>query len=254
MADSGIGADRPKCEDGHGRGEAAHSRPIAESRAPSPRGRDPVRIIAEAAGGPATDDPVAVIANAIGAPASAEGSATKAGADPYAAFWRLWTAHQSYLRKQTLRLMSGNLADAEDALSNAMLKALQKFDTYAGAIVNERAWLTRLVHNVCMDLHRSNQRIARSIDETVGGDFETSGAMPAASRRTPEDETLARRELRELAAELERMPRSLREPLLMRVLDDKSYDEISRELNLSNCAVRKRIQLARDFLRKRGIR
>ena len=254
MADSGIGADKPKFEDGHDRGDAAHPHPLAESRAPSPRALDPVRIIAGAAGGRATDDPVAVIANAVGAPASAGAAAAGVGADPSAAFWRLWTAHQGYLRKQTLRLMSGNLADAEDALSNAMLKALQKFDTYAGAIVNERAWLTRLVHNVCMDLHRSNQRIARSIEETIGSDFEASGAMPAAARRTPEDETLARRELRELAAELERMPRSLREPLLMRVLDDKSYDEISRALNLSNCAVRKRIQLARDFLRKRGIR
>ena len=161
--------------------------------------------------------------------------------------------HHSYLRKQTLRLMSGNLADAEDALSNAMLKAMQKFNAYAGLIVNERAWLTRLVHNVCMDLHRSNQRIARSVEDTVAGEIDTLGGGEGAVR-TPEDETLAHRAMDELAAELERMPRSLRQPLLMRVLDDMSYEDIAAELKLSNCAVRKRIQLARGFLRKRGIR
>ncbi len=247
----GGGGSRRREQRQRAQGSAAGTAREAGDSVPpraAPRPPTPVEIIAAAAHPRGSADPVAVIAAAAGVSAGGQ------SALPSADFWQLWTAHQGYLRKQTLRLMSGNLADAEDALSNAMLKALQKFETYAGAIVNERAWLTRLVHNVCMDLHRSNRRIRHSLEEVLGGDFEAADTMPETVSPTPEEETIARRELGQLSAELERMPRSLSEPLLMRVLDDLSYDEIAARLGLSNCAVRKRIQLARDRLRKLGIR
>lgn len=49
------------------------------------------------------------------------------------------------------------------------------------------------------------------------------------------------------------MQEKLRKPLLMRCVQDRTYDEIAEALGLSNCAVRKRVQLAREHLRGAGI-
>ena len=92
------------------------------------------------------------------------------GLDPFEEFWQVWMEHQDYLFKQSIRFMSGNVADAEDALSQAMLKGSQHFN--AETIRNQRAWLTRLVHNACMDQHRSHKRQARLSDEIDGDDPE----------------------------------------------------------------------------------
>ncbi|MFC1673596.1 RNA polymerase sigma factor [Pseudomonadota bacterium] len=54
----------------------------------------------------------------------------------------------------------------------------------------------------------------------------------------------------ELESQLLQLPVSLLEPLLMRVVEERTYDDIAAQMGLSNCAVRKRIQLARDRLRQ----
>lgn len=60
------------------------------------------------------------------------------------AFWPLWEAHSSRLYAICLREMNKNYADAEDALTQAMLKALQKLPVFAAKISYPGAWLTRL--------------------------------------------------------------------------------------------------------------
>ncbi|MFC1673595.1 RNA polymerase sigma factor [Pseudomonadota bacterium] len=102
--------------------------------------------------------------------------------DPFAHFWDVWIEHHDYLFKQSMRFMSGNMADAEDALSQAMLKGSQHFD--AATIRNERAWLTRLVHNACMDQHRSRKRQYRLSEEINGDDPEDAPNITPQPTRT----------------------------------------------------------------------
>ena len=156
--------------------------------------------------------------------------------------------HHDYLFKQSLRFMAGNMADAEDALSQAMLKGSQHFD--GETIRNERAWLTRLVHNACMDQHRSRKRQARLSDEIDGDDPDQAPNITPRPVRTPDEALHMQQTFDQLENQLKNLPVSLLEPLLMRVIEDKSYDEIADHMGLSNCAVRKRIQLARDRLRQ----
>ncbi len=86
-------------------------------------------------------------------------------------FWQLWQEHERYLYRRCLQWM-GNQIDAEDALSQAMLKAWEKIQAGKGAIKNIKAWLTRLTHNVCIDIHRGLNRGGKPVESLDGMDFE----------------------------------------------------------------------------------
>src|ERR1035437_8155542 len=74
------------------------------------------------------------------------------------AFWCLWKRHEKGLRQLCLRKMDGQVAEAEDALSQVMLKALDRLPACAEKILHPEAWLHRLALNLCVDLRRGNRR------------------------------------------------------------------------------------------------
>lgn len=187
-------------------------------------------------------------------PAQTPDAQTDADLGPAAPnFWPLWIDQQDSLLKQCLKLMSGNMDDAQDALSEAMVKASTKFEESMDQIRNHRAWLSRIVHNACIDLHRQNRRKAEYREETHGSADTPASPMTAPIIPSPEESYLAGEKLDQLETALLAMQEKLRKPLLMRCVQDRTYDEIAEALGLSNCAVRKRVQLAREHLRGAGI-
>ncbi|MEZ2238992.1 sigma-70 family RNA polymerase sigma factor, partial [Microcoleus sp.] len=80
------------------------------------------------------------------------------------AFWQLWEQNRDYLYRCCVKWM-GNTTDAEEVLSRAMLKAWDKLPDYAAQITNLRAWLIRLTHNLCIDIHRERRRKAMQIED-----------------------------------------------------------------------------------------
>ena len=169
-----------------------------------------------------------------------------------AAFWDVWLRHREHLLHQCLCLMSGNMADAEDALSTAMLRASSRYEAYAGEIVSERAWLSRLVRNSCIDHFRAGQRRYRLLHRHVGG-FRSLAPAAISAQPSPEQKAIDRCQLARLAEDMDRLPDHLRRPLAMRFFEGMSYAEIAAALDLTNPAVRKRIQLARQRLRETRI-
>ena len=163
------------------------------------------------------------------------------------AFWQLWLRHRDDLRRQSLRLSSGNFAEAEDALSEAMLKAAQAFPH--SEIQNPRAWLLRLVHNSCIDRHREQRRREQAMRQH--GDPEQGPAGIAPQRaHTPEELLASAQKLRDLRRALVSLPPSLAEPLML-FLDDCSDADIAARLRVTREVVRKRRQMARAWLRRR---
>ncbi|NJM70560.1 MAG: hypothetical protein HC772_16650 [Leptolyngbyaceae cyanobacterium CRU_2_3] len=80
------------------------------------------------------------------------------------AFWQLWMPYQDYFYHCCLTWMDGNITDAQDALSEATLKAWDQLFLHADKITNLKAWLTRFTHNLCMDIHREHGRKAIGVD------------------------------------------------------------------------------------------
>lgn len=212
--------------------------------------RSAVDLIARSAGGLGTPQMPAREAPPLPAPERPDGAG---GPMPPDAFWDLWATHQNQLLRQCMRLMSGNMADAEDALGNALVRASSHFAEGGGAeIANQRAWLSRLVHNSCIDFYRARSRQKRWTDEVMAmadGDAVPSAPNPAP---TPEEVAVTGESMRTLQKALDELPELLRVPLILRFLEGLSYAEIAERLCIPNCTARKRVQLARERLRRNG--
>jgi RNA polymerase sigma-70 factor (ECF subfamily) len=157
--------------------------------------------------------------------------------DP-SAFWPLWESHAARLLSVCLREMNGNRADAEDALGDAMMRALEKLPRHAPRIIAIEPWLVRLTLNVCTDVHRRRLRGTRIAVE-FGFNAERGAAVVV---ETPEPEV-------DPVSLIARLPERLREVLVLRVLKRMPYDDIANRLDLTCANARKRVQQARAALR-----
>ncbi|NEQ77872.1 MAG: sigma-70 family RNA polymerase sigma factor [Okeania sp. SIO2C9] len=164
-------------------------------------------------------------------------------------FWQVWCEHRDRLYRCCLRLMNSNHSDAEDALSEAMLKALNMVRKFAGKIANLPAWLMTLTRNLCLDLIRKRSRGAVGVDdiEWVGD----SGEMGVASAVELPEQVLERDErsvvIRRAIASL---PERMRETFILHFYEELSYQEIVERQGISYDCVYKRISQARKKLKE----
>jgi len=134
----------------------------------------------------------------------------------------------------------GRHDEAEDLAQDVFLKifkALHTFDRRA----NFQTWLISISRNLCIDHYRS----VRKERETMARDVDASLLTPPARERSPlgELEQLdLRKRIREALAEL---PPTLREAVVLRDLQEFSYQEIATQLNLPEGTVKSRINRGR---------
>ncbi|MFT3767558.1 MAG: sigma-70 family RNA polymerase sigma factor [Minicystis sp.] len=158
----------------------------------------------------------------------------------------IWPEHHRRLYSLCLRWVGGDAQDAEDVLGQVALRALEE-DGAETVISNYPGWLTRLARNLCMDVHRERAfrgRALQRISAIADQDMTLSEEHPEAAHLH-----------RELGGHIQRaiddLPARLREPCRLRFIEEMPYEPIAEELGLTNETVRKRIQEARDILRRR---
>ena len=164
-------------------------------------------------------------------------------------FWQQWQQYQDYLHRCCTKWMGGNQTDAEDALSQAMLKAWEKVQKYAGEITNFKAWLTTLTRNLCVDIHRERSRGANRVEDIEGyASFEEQGLVrsedtPESAMETGEKRVVIRRAI-------DNLPSRLRETFILHFYEELSHQEIVEQQGISYQNVCKRISQARKILRQ----
>lgn len=148
--------------------------------------------------------------------------------------------------------MGRHSADVDDACSRTALLALEQL-AQGVEVEFPRAWLLRIAHNVCMDLHRV-RRTRRWVDLEAVEPIETPvvEGWPGGPAQvpSPERQFLADESFRQSGRLVSKLPDRLRtvmEPLAFRDLD---YREIARDLGITEASVRKRVQQARELLRE----
>jgi len=164
-------------------------------------------------------------------------------------FWQQWEMYRDYLYRCCMKWMAGNVIDAEDAMSQAMLKAWEKMPKYAIKIANFKYWLTKLTHNLCVDIHRQRSREAKR--------FEDIDALASLNKEklisfceTPENTMDTREKRIVIRRAIANLPTRLRETFILHFYEEMSYPEIAQQQDISHENVRKRISQARVILRK----
>ena len=133
--------------------------------------------------------------------------------------------------------------DAQDAVQDAVLRALRYFESYRDG--DARAWLLAIVRNCCLTWHRrerggsADRSIVPLTDDTMAGmsdALETDALAIERSERAAIERALAS------------LPAEFREVIVLREVQDLSYKEISDVVGVPIGTVMSRIARARKRL------
>ena len=134
----------------------------------------------------------------------------------------------------------GRHDEAEDLTQDIFLKifkALNTFDRRA----NFQTWIISISRNLCIDHYRS----VRKERQTIAREVDTNDLQPASRDLTPYA-AAEHRDLREqLKQALETLPLTLRTAVVLRDLQELSYQEIAERLALPEGTVKSRINRGR---------
>ena len=130
--------------------------------------------------------------------------------------------------------------DAQDAVQDAVLRALRYFESYREG--DARAWLLAIVRNCCLTWHR-RQRVQRASVPLADADLVDIGAA-----RETDARAIARSERAVLERAVATLPAEFQEVIVLREIQDLSYKEISDIVGVPIGTVMSRLARARKRL------
>lgn len=133
---------------------------------------------------------------------------------------------------------------SEDLAQEVFVKAYFALNRFEGRS-SFRHWLQRIKVNHCLNhLKREKSSQPVALDESLPENYEQLRSAPEASRLLEEEADRER-----IDAVLREMSPTLRIPLVMRDMDDLSYEEIAASLGIGLSATKMRIKRAREQFR-----
>jgi RNA polymerase sigma factor (sigma-70 family) len=145
------------------------------------------------------------------------------------------------------RYLMRNGADAEDAVQECYLRALRHFDSYRGPAM--KPWLLTILRNVCNAEFARRGKHEIPVDDTGAETSEEELPMWQEPQTSPETVLLRQQDdaaIRRLVAAL---PQPFRETVVLREVNELSYDEIAKVAGVPVGTVMSRLARARSMLR-----
>jgi RNA polymerase sigma-70 factor (ECF subfamily) len=159
-----------------------------------------------------------------------------------AAFGQLINRHADGLYRMACSLM-GSPSDAEDVLQETFLGAFNRLSAFEGRST-VKTWLVRILLNHASKFRRSRKvRRTDPLPEQIGpasGDEHYAASSPAAAVETRID----------VAQMLQTLSPEHREVIVLRELQQMSYDEIAEALRIPRGTVESRLHRARQELKR----
>jgi len=161
------------------------------------------------------------------------------------AFNALVSAYQGVAYNVAYRVI-GHPEAAADATQDALLAAYRALPSFRGG--SFRAWLLRIVTNVCYDRLRQNKRRPQvSLDE-MAEDLDYVPGL-AADGESPEDVVLRQDVQRILEMAIAKLPFDQRVAVVLSDVEGLSYEEIAAATGATVGTVKSRLSRARARLR-----
>ena len=146
------------------------------------------------------------------------------------------------------RYLMRNAADAEDAVQECYLRALRHFDSYRGPAM--KPWLLAILRNVC------NAEFARRGKQDVPADdaddepaAEAAAAVAGAASLAGSRAAAPRRTTTPSGSLVAALPQPFRETIVLREINELSYQEIAEVAGVPVGTVMSRLARARSMLR-----
>jgi RNA polymerase sigma-70 factor (ECF subfamily) len=145
----------------------------------------------------------------------------------------------------------GRHDQAEDLTQEVFLKLYRSLDTFDRR-ANFQTWLISVSRNLCIDHYRS----VRKEREVVNREIDPTDLTPASTERSAHAVLEQRDRVQLLRQALDMLPPALRIAVMLRDIQELSYQEIAERLELPEGTVKSRInrgraELARQFRRLR---
>ncbi len=169
----------------------------------------------------------------------------QAAAGDAAAFEVLVLRYQTQVYSLALRMV-GNEADAQDLAQEAFVRVWKSLPSFQFS-AQFSTWLYRLTTNICIDFLRA-QKKHRQISLTIAEEEQWDLEDPSPQ---PEDLVLAQDARETLTRAMDSLDPEERQILLLRSVNDCSYQQIGDIMGLREGTVKSRLSRAREQLRKK---
>ncbi len=141
--------------------------------------------------------------------------------------------------------MLGNTQEAEDAVQESFIKAFQKIGAYKKSI-SFSAWLYKITHNYCLNVIR-RKKLLHFISLSYDSENENQWHYYMKNCLKPAENEGGLGQ--SLVKALKRLSPAENGILILRIMEERSFDEIARILNLKPAAVRKKYERLRRKLK-----
>ena len=156
--------------------------------------------------------------------------------------------HGSWLRAVAIARLRG-LEGADDVMQDVAMAAIRNWDTLR-TVANAKPWLYRLTVRAALMHRRTLGRARRRIKEAAET-YRTEYGLHEATREVdPLDRLLDGERYGHLKAAIARLPAKDVEMLLLKHVDDCSYQEIAARMGVTPGVVQMRLFRARQKLRE----
>ena len=145
--------------------------------------------------------------------------------------------------------MTNNPEDADDLTIEAFGKAFKNLKQYTPDFAFS-TWLFRIASNNCIDFIRKrkmNESVSVNLNELTESGDDLADILPSPTRN-PEEDIIRQQRIQALRDVIDRLKPQFRKLIELRYYEERSYEEISTELNLPIGTVKAQLFRARELI------
>jgi RNA polymerase sigma factor (sigma-70 family) len=136
---------------------------------------------------------------------------------------------------------------AQDVVQEAYLRGLQYFDSFRGG--DARPWLLGIVRNCCYTWLKERGHRAAQLEFDDERDGDPDGLVPSTTGQNPEQLVMRMQDRERINRAIEGLSLPFREVIVLRELEELSYEQIAEAVAIPLGTVMSRLARARKLLR-----